>query len=68
MFHTRLWLNPEEYRRLISNDVVFLIYHDADTMFDPTLVDELGSVPQIFGVVTKHDAKSYKYVTCSSSN
>lgn len=61
MFHVALWLNPEQHRRLIGNDVVVLLYHDPPLNgggppppYDPTPLNALGTVPQIFAVVQRH--------------
>lgn len=63
MYHISQLLNSEEHRRLIGmpqicsltnnpgNDVVFIIYHDSDEPFDPTPLDGIGTVPQVFLVV-----------------
>jgi len=55
MFHVCLWMNAEQHRRLIGNDVVFIIYHDAQKPFDPVPLDSLGTVPQVFAVVQKFE-------------
>lgn len=53
MFHICAWMDAEQHRRLIGNDVVFVIYHDSLEPFDPTPLDTLGTVPQVFAVVQK---------------
>eukprot|EP01125_Pyxidicula_operculata_P001024 TRINITY_DN108_c8_g2_i1.p1 TRINITY_DN108_c8_g2~~TRINITY_DN108_c8_g2_i1.p1 ORF type:complete len:1167 (+),score=338.57 TRINITY_DN108_c8_g2_i1:63-3563(+) len=55
MFHICLWFTPEQHRRLIGNDIVFVIFHDSTVPFDPAPLDALGTVPQVFGVVQKHE-------------
>lgn len=52
MFHLAIWFNAEQHRRLIGNDIVFIVFHEADSgPFDPTSLDQLGTVPQIYCVV-----------------
>ena len=57
MFHICIWMDTEQHRRLIGNDVVFIIFHDGSERFDPAPLDGLGTVPQVFGVVQKHEDK-----------
>eukprot|EP01125_Pyxidicula_operculata_P017144 TRINITY_DN597_c2_g1_i1.p1 TRINITY_DN597_c2_g1~~TRINITY_DN597_c2_g1_i1.p1 ORF type:complete len:1127 (-),score=295.82 TRINITY_DN597_c2_g1_i1:160-3540(-) len=54
MFHICLWMNPEQHRRLIGNDVIFILFHDNNEPFDPGPLDSLGTVPQVFGVVQRY--------------
>lgn len=49
------YMNSEQHRRLIGNDVVFVIFHDSDQMFDPNPLDTLGTVPHIFAVVQPYE-------------
>jgi hypothetical protein len=56
-----MWMNAEQHRRLIGNDVVFIIFHDSDSSFDPSPLNALGTVPQVFGVVQKYQEDSYRY-------
>eukprot|EP01126_Amoeba_proteus_P055141 TRINITY_DN6827_c0_g4_i2.p1 TRINITY_DN6827_c0_g4~~TRINITY_DN6827_c0_g4_i2.p1 ORF type:complete len:398 (-),score=81.96 TRINITY_DN6827_c0_g4_i2:160-1353(-) len=51
MFHVGLMMNSEQHRRLIGNDVVFIIFHDCFFPLDPKPLDSLGTVPQVFCVV-----------------
>eukprot|EP01124_Arcella_intermedia_P012070 TRINITY_DN18383_c0_g1_i1.p1 TRINITY_DN18383_c0_g1~~TRINITY_DN18383_c0_g1_i1.p1 ORF type:complete len:1012 (+),score=193.77 TRINITY_DN18383_c0_g1_i1:180-3215(+) len=70
MFHVCLWMDSEQHRRLIGNDVVFVIFHDTQKggtegipvmeSFDPGPLDALGTVPQVFGVVQEY-GDSYRF-------
>jgi len=55
MFHICFWMNAEQHRRLIGNDVVFVIFHEEGKSFDPGPLDALGTVPQVFLVVQPVD-------------
>jgi len=57
MFHICHWLTPEQHRRLIGNDVVVIIFHDSSNPFVPDPISNIGTVPQIFGVVSPHEDK-----------
>jgi len=61
MFHICLWMNSEQHRRLIGNDVVFVIFHEEGTSFDPGPLDDLGTVPQVFLVVQPVDKEGEFY-------
>jgi hypothetical protein len=52
MFHISHWMIAEQHRRLLGNDVNFIIFHDGPEAFNPDPMNELGTVPQVFGVVT----------------
>lgn len=56
-------MNAEQHRRLIGNDVVFIIFHDNECSFDPSPLNALGTVPQVFGVVQKYQELYYRYFT-----
>jgi len=53
MFHIAPYCTPEQHRRLIGNDILVVIFHDDPDYepFDPTVLADLGTVPQIFCVV-----------------
>jgi len=57
MFHVAPWLGPEQHRRLIGNDICVLIWYEGitDSSFEPDIVSQLGTVPQIFSVVRPCD-------------
>ncbi len=67
MFHISHWMIAEQHRRLLGNDVNFIIFHEAHEPFDPAPMNELGTVPQVFGVVTPHE-ESYRYYMIESEN
>eukprot|EP01127_Copromyxa_protea_P011430 TRINITY_DN2871_c0_g1_i2.p1 TRINITY_DN2871_c0_g1~~TRINITY_DN2871_c0_g1_i2.p1 ORF type:complete len:773 (-),score=122.39 TRINITY_DN2871_c0_g1_i2:245-2563(-) len=51
MFHICLWMDAEQHRRLIGNDVVVIIFSDSAVPVVPRPLDALGTVPQVFVVV-----------------
>jgi len=51
IYHVAPLLDKEGHRRLIGNDIAVLFFLDEDYLFSPYVVDELGKVPQIFGIV-----------------
>lgn len=67
MFHVCHWLTPEQHRRLIGNDVVVIIFHDGPNSFVPDPISNIGTVPQIFGVVSPHEDKYRSFPTPLSS-
>jgi len=52
-------MNAEQHRRLIGNDVVFIIFHEEGKSFDPGPLDAVGTVPQVFIVVQPFDNSEY---------
>lgn len=53
MFHIAPWFIPEQHRRLIGNDICFIIYYDHPK-YEPmnsAAIAQLGTVPQVFSVV-----------------
>ena len=50
MFHVSVMTNAEQHRRLIGNDIAVIVFHE-DSKLDPTHLNELGTVPQVFAVV-----------------
>eukprot|EP01126_Amoeba_proteus_P056814 TRINITY_DN7194_c0_g1_i4.p1 TRINITY_DN7194_c0_g1~~TRINITY_DN7194_c0_g1_i4.p1 ORF type:complete len:258 (-),score=52.97 TRINITY_DN7194_c0_g1_i4:1020-1793(-) len=61
MFHVSPLMNSEQHRRLIGNDIVFIIFHDSCVPLDPTPLDSLGTVPQVFCVVQPLSSDSFRY-------
>jgi len=53
IYHVAPQLNAEETRRLIGNDVGYIIFLDEgwNTRFNPSQVGLFGEVPQVFAVV-----------------
>lgn len=51
MFHVASLMNPEQHRRLIGNDIVVIIFQVSNEPLDISYLDELGIVPQVFGIV-----------------
>eukprot|EP01125_Pyxidicula_operculata_P014136 TRINITY_DN4696_c0_g1_i3.p1 TRINITY_DN4696_c0_g1~~TRINITY_DN4696_c0_g1_i3.p1 ORF type:complete len:1061 (+),score=242.47 TRINITY_DN4696_c0_g1_i3:66-3248(+) len=68
MYHICLWMNAEQHRRLIGNDIVFIIFHEEGTPFDPTPIDAIGTVPQVFCVVQPHNDASYRLALFTRPN
>lgn len=73
IYHVAPKLNTEERRRLIGNDIPYLIYFDADPneiQFDPSGLSSFGEVPQIFAIVQPLTASPpyFKVGFCSKSN
>jgi len=62
MFHVCPYMNKEQRRRLIGNDICFIVFYDGDGTFNPNpIMDDVGGVPQIFAVVQpcSNDAQNY---------
>jgi len=68
MFHLAQWLNSEQHRRLIGNDVVVAVYYDGPGPFNPVALNQLGTVPQIFAVVSPHAEQLYRLDMFSRPN
>jgi len=60
-------MNAEQHRRLLGNDVLFIIFHDHPDPFKPAPLDALGTVPQIFIVVQKYQDQ-YRMMCFSRPN
>eukprot|EP01127_Copromyxa_protea_P010816 TRINITY_DN267_c0_g2_i1.p1 TRINITY_DN267_c0_g2~~TRINITY_DN267_c0_g2_i1.p1 ORF type:complete len:365 (+),score=61.04 TRINITY_DN267_c0_g2_i1:378-1472(+) len=67
MYHVSQLLNSEEHRRLIGNDVVFIIFHEGEGAFDPTPLDGIGTVPQVF-LVVKPEGDRFRLGTFTRPN
>eukprot|EP01114_Cavostelium_apophysatum_P015326 TRINITY_DN4148_c0_g1_i1.p1 TRINITY_DN4148_c0_g1~~TRINITY_DN4148_c0_g1_i1.p1 ORF type:complete len:548 (+),score=139.82 TRINITY_DN4148_c0_g1_i1:161-1804(+) len=50
MYHVSTMTNSEQHRRLIGNDIGAIIFQE-ETPLDPTHLNLLGTVPQVFAVV-----------------
>eukprot|EP01125_Pyxidicula_operculata_P012223 TRINITY_DN4003_c0_g1_i1.p1 TRINITY_DN4003_c0_g1~~TRINITY_DN4003_c0_g1_i1.p1 ORF type:complete len:543 (+),score=153.70 TRINITY_DN4003_c0_g1_i1:56-1684(+) len=54
MFHLAPYMDSEQHRRLIGNDIAVIIYYDCDdihTPFVPFGSVDMGQVPHVFSVV-----------------
>jgi len=53
IYHVAPIMNKEGHRRLIGNDiaVIFFLEEGDNTLFDPSQISLLGTVPQIFAVI-----------------
>eukprot|EP01125_Pyxidicula_operculata_P020954 TRINITY_DN788_c0_g1_i1.p1 TRINITY_DN788_c0_g1~~TRINITY_DN788_c0_g1_i1.p1 ORF type:complete len:1170 (-),score=280.30 TRINITY_DN788_c0_g1_i1:213-3722(-) len=60
IYHVAPIMGVEGHRRLIGNDVAVIFFQDEGE-FDPTFVDELGTVPQIYAVVQPYGEKKDTY-------
>jgi len=68
MFHIAPWMNAEQHRRLIGNDICVLIYYDSPlSSFDPTPLNSLGTVPQVFTVVQPNN-NCYRFGSFNRAN
>eukprot|EP01130_Rhizamoeba_saxonica_P019146 TRINITY_DN9818_c0_g1_i1.p1 TRINITY_DN9818_c0_g1~~TRINITY_DN9818_c0_g1_i1.p1 ORF type:complete len:660 (+),score=135.78 TRINITY_DN9818_c0_g1_i1:23-2002(+) len=69
MFHVGPMLTVEQHRRLLGNDIAFIIFNEEDTLceFDPSPLDELGTVPQLFSIVQTY-RKLYRVGFFNRSN
>jgi len=48
IYHIAPWLSTDEQRRFIGNDMAIIIFVEATTIkFDPTHLDQLGTIPQV---------------------
>lgn len=56
-------LDAEGHRRLIGNDiaVLFFLEEGEDVYFDPTNIGNLGTVPQVFGII-QPVKENYRFV------
>eukprot|EP01118_Nematostelium_gracile_P012829 TRINITY_DN4749_c0_g1_i1.p1 TRINITY_DN4749_c0_g1~~TRINITY_DN4749_c0_g1_i1.p1 ORF type:complete len:533 (+),score=143.97 TRINITY_DN4749_c0_g1_i1:32-1630(+) len=52
IFHVAPMMDSDQIRRLIGNDLAIVIYQEGPS-FNPSKIDEFGTVTQIFGVVKK---------------
>lgn len=58
MFHVAPWLNKEQHRRLVGNDICVIIYYEDlerpanPRPFVPEPLHGIGAVPQVFAVVS----------------
>jgi len=51
IYHIAPWLNTDEQRRFIGNDIAVIVMVEASaTKYDPSNMDKLGTVPQIIVV------------------
>jgi len=59
IYHMAPLMDAEGHRRLIGNDmaVIFFLEEGHDFQLDPTCVEALGTVPQIFVVVQPYQGK-----------
>lgn len=52
IYHVAPLLNAEGHRRLIGNDIAVIFFMEENSgKFDPSFMDQLGQVPQVFAVV-----------------
>lgn len=64
MFHIAGFMNQEQRRRLIANDIALLFYHESQEPFDLKLFSEdMGSFAQIFGVIQRIPDSDNRYRT-----
>eukprot|EP01127_Copromyxa_protea_P002446 TRINITY_DN1232_c0_g3_i3.p1 TRINITY_DN1232_c0_g3~~TRINITY_DN1232_c0_g3_i3.p1 ORF type:complete len:285 (+),score=51.88 TRINITY_DN1232_c0_g3_i3:76-930(+) len=64
MFHMTPWMTAEQHRRLIGNDICVLVYFDDPTgkhSFQPDVIHNLGTVPQVFATVTPTSTEPGQY-------
>jgi len=66
IYHVAPMLGAEEHRRLIGNDVA-VIFFQEEGEFDASQIAKLGTVPQIFAVVTPLE-NNYRIATFSNVN
>jgi len=66
MYHISMWLNSEQHRRLIGNDVVVAIFTDSEVPLSLNVFNGLGTVPQIFAVIKPHRSPSFNTLSFSS--
>jgi len=57
LFDVAAYMNSEQHRRLIGNDQVTIFFKDEGEPFDPSGIDSIGVVPQIFLVVQPYQNK-----------
>jgi len=69
IFHIAPWMDAEGHRRLIGNDICFIIFYDnEDTSFDTISMDSLGTVPQLFAVVQPSGPCMFRFGFFQRSN
>lgn len=59
IYHVAPLLTEEETRRLIANDIAYIIFMEEgyDVEFDPSYIDEFGDVPHLFVLVQPEQDK-----------
>jgi hypothetical protein len=59
MLHIAPWMSSEQHRRLIGNDICFIIFYEDNNLssFDPIVMDSLGTVPQVFTVIQPYKGR-----------
>jgi len=60
IYHVAPMLNSDQHRRLIGNDVAVIFFQQQGEQFHPENIQKLGTVPQIFTVVTPHQKSNYR--------
>jgi len=66
IYHVAPMLGAEEHRRLIGNDVAVIFFHEEGE-FDASHLDKLGTVPQIF-IVVSPAKDNYRIASFSNGN
>jgi len=66
IYHVAPRMNTEMIRRLIGNDIATIFFLENGS-FDPTPIDELGTVPQIF-IVVQPFQKKYRLAYINKTN
>jgi len=57
VWHVASDMSEDQHRRLIGNDIVVLFFKEEGEPFDPQMVNELGTIPQVFIVIQPHKDK-----------
>jgi hypothetical protein len=64
MFHVAPYMNAEQHRRLVGNDIAVIIYYDEDDTSKGVQLfssGDLGIVPHVFSVVQPHATDHTRY-------
>jgi len=67
IYHVAPLLNPEGHRRLIGNDIGVIFFLESG-QFDPSLIDKLGSLPQVYAIVQPIRKNKYQIAFFCNSN
>eukprot|EP01127_Copromyxa_protea_P020289 TRINITY_DN6767_c0_g1_i1.p1 TRINITY_DN6767_c0_g1~~TRINITY_DN6767_c0_g1_i1.p1 ORF type:complete len:644 (-),score=139.09 TRINITY_DN6767_c0_g1_i1:62-1993(-) len=70
MYHIAPWLTTEQYRRLIGNDVLIIVFYENknNVPFKEEFCEHLGKMPQIFAVVSPKGEDEYTILFFQKTN
>jgi len=60
MYHVAPLMDKEQHRRIVGNDVIFVLFHESNKEFQVNPLAELGPIPQVFLVVQEVTGGRYR--------